>query len=1126
MNSPLEHNFKDYNCKNSIIIEEDPTANNSPEADERDYENSVEDLPKCEICGEEFVTKKDLRSHIIVHLGEPRIVLKRCSGLKALKNKKEKDTYWLDPGTKGSLKLTLKKHQLVTGDTLKLKLKKSSKTKDFAVVKSQLELEHKEEASDSEEVAGDTDNVQMDDKEREEETDQQSYENVIVNEGEGYENEEDENYDEDEISNPLEDNEIASLEANEGDSGVGSDMANPSEREDQNVDDLQAVGERSFINNRHASTAEENEPEDTDALEATCRETIENLKKLGEHSSSRSLSNLGILQGADDDNSMEPVNMTQNIDEESALSNLSKSSSYSLRSGNDGESPRRREGGIEVGDASCDRSPEESNNFSWNHLSEDLSRKSAEEQEEDRSKDDDSPVNGGGDNNLDGAGSLLQNFLIEHQRRNQNERTMANTLPLVETEYVSLEKLAETVSTCRVCNEKFRDIAQLDEHRSTAGHYQCNSSECSSLIFTTSIELSMHKSQAHGKSISPHISRNSPHLNEGSPHVNRNSPHILSSGSNTNSPHGVSLGSPNTSGVPHMNSPLASPHNTHSPHHIQSPHHHTHSPTYNPAAHLNNPAQQAAITPVNFEQLPAPVQQLAQQVQRMPLPTLPPGANTMIPGANYYAQPPGRPPPMYRMTGAPQPMHYPPHIAHLYPPYGPAPGAYPMPGPPPPQMHPQMNHQQQIPRNRYPTHIQNPRAPRIPQLASAPRQRMKRPLQPSQHPLQQQQQQRTSEISSKQRRMDLLLPDRNEDSDCHVIAQQKRNDGLPVIQNVQGAAVQQTNRNDSTIHLTDSITLSVRQPAGSNSAQVPSPASGGTPKKPDPKAVANVLAARGITVTPAASKNKSNDSQKQSASQQQPQSQQRQSNAAAPPSAVNVTALNLNSAISIIPASSQRKQQEAQQQQQHQQQSQQQQPQTQTQFAVPQNKHPPQSKQQSSNDVERPPRPPTVDLTQDTPPTAPVVRRGRPPRAMLTCQVCDKIFPNQEMLSQHMATHRTTNKLLHKCNLCPAQYPTGQALAMHKQTYHKEVDAYPPNGGIELAIPVVDLKSPQVLNRLTNLGIQSFIPLSQLSAQTGGYFGLPIITIDGARNPNACNLGALGATSILSLGPLKHLSNR
>lgn len=113
-----------------------------------------------------------------------------------------------------------------------------------------------------------------------------------------------------------------------------------------------------------------------------------------------------------------------------------------------------------------------------------------------------------------------------------------------------------------------------------------------------------------------------------------------------------------------------------------------------------------------------------------------------------------------------------------------------------------------------------------------------------------------------------------------------------------------------------------------------------------------------------------------------------------------------------------------------------------------------------------------------------------------------------------------------RCNLCLAQYPTAQALATHKQTYHKEVDTMAQNGGAELALPVVDLKSPHVLNRLANLGIQNYIPLSQLSAQTGGYFGLPIITIDGARNSSTCNLGALGATSILSLGPLKHLSNR
>ena len=87
-------------------------------------------------------------------------------------------------------------------------------------------------------------------------------------------------------------------------------------------------------------------------------------------------------------------------------------------------------------------------------------------------------------------------------------------------------------------------------------------------------------------------------------------------------------------------------------------------------------------------------------------------------------------------------------------------------------------------------------------LPPAARPRVKRPLPPQQ----------SQQPVGKQRRMDVLLPDRNEDADCHVIAQQKRNDGLPVIQNVQGGASLQSNRLDPPIHLTDAITLSVRQP--------------------------------------------------------------------------------------------------------------------------------------------------------------------------------------------------------------------------------------------------------------------------------------------------------------------------
>ena len=70
---------------------------------------------------------------------------------------------------------------------------------------------------------------------------------------------------------------------------------------------------------------------------------------------------------------------------------------------------------------------------------------------------------------------------------------------------------------------------------------------------------------------------------------------------------------------------------------------------------------------------------------------------------------------------------------------------------------------------------------------------------------------------------------------------------------------------------------------------------------------------------------------------------------------------------------------------------------------------------------------------------------------------------------------------------------------------------------------MVDLKTPGALNRLAGLGIYHYIPLSQLGSQAGGYFGLPIISIDGSRTPPICNMSTLGASSVLSLGPLKQL---
>ncbi|RZF41032.1 hypothetical protein LSTR_LSTR002664 [Laodelphax striatellus] len=263
------------------------------------------------------------------------------------------------------------------------------------------------------------------------------------------------------------------------------------------------------------------------------------------------------------------------------------------------------------------------------------------------------------------------------------------------------------------------------------------------------------------------------------------------------------------------------------------------------------------------------------------------------------------------------------------------------------------------------------------------------------------------------------------------------------------------------------------------------------PQKGSANVVANLLATRGITVTPSGDANRTQPQQQTAIAQNAP--------SRAPPP------LTLSSAISILPASSQSRQGSG--------------------FASPQARS-------SGRPGNQPPtlNLPTVDLTRDTPPQrqSPQMQRGRPPHQppqrmrAFTCQVCDKSFHTRDSLSAHMSTHSSPSKLSHKCNLCNAQYPTQQGLAQHKQSFHKESSS----SGVEVALPVVDLKQPGVPERLASLGIRHCIPLSQLQSMSGGLFGVPIIAIDSARSPAQSNLGGLGASNILSLGPLKSIPPR
>lgn len=143
--------------------------------DSPDDDLSGQQLFNCNICGEQFASKKQLRVHIHTHLRESYIVLRRVTSPKVVRLKRQNDTYWLDPEKKGSLKLTLKKQTVA--DPLKLTLKKSNKSKDFTVVNSNFRLSIGN--LEGEDVAGAKENERRDDKAAES-SDDESFENMMV----------------------------------------------------------------------------------------------------------------------------------------------------------------------------------------------------------------------------------------------------------------------------------------------------------------------------------------------------------------------------------------------------------------------------------------------------------------------------------------------------------------------------------------------------------------------------------------------------------------------------------------------------------------------------------------------------------------------------------------------------------------------------------------------------------------------------------------------------------------------------------------------------------------------------------------------------------------------------------
>lgn len=295
--------------------------------------------------------------------------------------------------------------------------------------------------------------------------------------------------------------------------------------------------------------------------------------------------------------------------------------------------------------------------------------------------------------------------------------------------------------------------------------------------------------------------------------------------------------------------------------------------------------------------------------------------------------------------------------------------------------------------------------------------------------------------------------------DCQLISMQPRSDGLPIIQSVQGGAPpiidrpQQQQKSKESIHLSDQITLSIKS---KDAAQ-----------NKNPKDVANILANRGITVTPSAKMKE----------QQLKMQQQGKSGGTNSSAEDAVQKLQLNSSVSII------------------------------------------SKKKS------------IDLTNDdvTPATKKIMDEYKPIQPNLknshdglfipcTVPECDQKFLTSDSLQKHLQRgHKHMSLRIHKCKICPAKFSTTDGLAFHQKKVHN----IHKTTADELGLPIVDLRNDETRNKLAALGIINYIPLTNLNKTTGGTYGLPIISVQGAANNAICNIMAMGADSVLSLGPVK-----
>ena len=74
-----------------------------------------------------------------------------------------------------------------------------------------------------------------------------------------------------------------------------------------------------------------------------------------------------------------------------------------------------------------------------------------------------------------------------------------------------------------------------------------------------------------------------------------------------------------------------------------------------------------------------------------------------------------------------------------------------------------------------------------------------------------------------------------------------------------------------------------------------------------------------------------------------------------------------------------------------------------------------------------------------------------------------------------------------------------------------------------MVIPVVNMKQPGAVQKLSAIGVHHYIPLNALGTQSpNGTLGIPVLPLSYDRNQQI-NMSSCGITNILPIGPLKTL---